>query len=67
MNALVLKAGQLSGLLGIVLIAVSAVARLMGMYTLQGLSTGTMMLAGIGAVSVGCFLLLWRLAAQAQE
>lgn len=59
---LLLRVGQLAGLLGILLIVVSVVARLAGRFTLGGFATGTLMLAGIGAVSVGCFLLMWLLA-----
>jgi len=62
MNAVVLRGGQLIGLLGILLMVVSVAARLAGNFRLGGFATGTLMLAGIGAVSVGCFLLLWALA-----
>jgi hypothetical protein len=60
--SLLLRGGQLTGLIGILLIVVSVVARLGGKFTLGGFATGTLMLAGMGAVSVGCFLLLWLLA-----
>jgi hypothetical protein len=61
MNAILLRGGQVAGILGILLIVVSAVARLAGNYMLGGLSTGTLMLAGIAGVSVGVFFLLWLL------
>jgi hypothetical protein len=61
-SLLLLRGGQLAGLIGILLIVVSVVARLAGRFTLGGFATGTLMLAGIGAVAVGCFLLLWLLA-----
>jgi hypothetical protein len=61
MNAILLRGGQAAGVLGILLIIVAAVARLAGNFWLGGLSTGTLMLAGIGAVSVGVFCLLWLL------
>ena len=62
MNSLVLlRGGQLAGLIGILLIVVSVAARLAGKFTPGGFASGTLMLAGIGAVSVGCFLLLWLL------
>jgi len=44
------------------MIVVAVLARLAGRFSLSGFQTGTLMLAGIGAVSVGCFLLLWLLA-----
>ena len=61
-SLLLLRGGQVAGLIGILLIVVSVFARLGGKFTLSGFATGTLMLAGIGAVSVGCFLLLWLLA-----
>ena len=62
MGAVLLRGGQLAGLIGILLIVVSAVARLAGKFTLGGFATATLMLAGIGVLSVGCFLLLWLIA-----
>jgi len=62
MTTILLRGGQLAGLIGILLIVVSIVARFGGRFVLGGYATGTLMLAGIGAVSVGCFLLLWLLA-----
>jgi hypothetical protein len=62
MDRLLLRAGQSSGLLGMLLIAAAVAVRLSGRFTLGGFATGTLMLAGIGAVGVGCFLLLWLLA-----
>jgi hypothetical protein len=65
MNSVLLRVGQLAGLLGMLLMAVSVVGRLGGRFVLGNFQTGTMMLAGIAGVSVGCFLLLWALAARA--
>jgi hypothetical protein len=62
MSTLLHRVGQLMGLLGILLMAVSVVARLAGQFWLGGFATGTLMVAGIGAVSVGCFLLLCLMA-----
>ncbi len=62
MKAILLRGGQLIGLLGIVLIAVSVAARLAGRFYLGNFQAGTLMLAGIGAVSVGCFVLVWLIA-----
>ncbi len=67
MNTVLRKGGQSIGLLGIVLMVVSVVARLAGSFTLAGFSTGTLLLAGIGGVSVGCFLLLWALGERPQR
>ncbi len=62
MQQWLLRGGQLVGLIGILLMAVGVLARLAGYFHIGGFATGTLMLAGIGAVSVGCFLLLWLLA-----
>ena len=67
MNMLLLKAGQLAGLLGIVLMVVSIAGRLSGRYALGDFQIGTLLLAGIGGVAVGCFLLLWSIADRVQR
>lgn len=61
MNSILLLGGRLAGLIGILLIAVSIVARIAGKFYLGGLATSTVMTAGIAALSVGIFLLLWLL------
>lgn len=50
------------GLLGVLLMVVSVTARVAGHFTLFHFHLVTLLLAGIGAVSVGCFLLLWAVA-----
>jgi hypothetical protein len=62
MNTILLRGGQLVGVLGILLMALSVAGRLAGRWALGDFQVGTFMLAGIGAVSVGCFLLLWSMA-----
>ncbi len=54
-------AGLLAGAFGVVLMVVSTVARLLGRFSLGGVGTGTLFLAGVGAVAAGCFFLLWVL------
>jgi hypothetical protein len=63
MNIALLRAGQLVGLVGLMLMAVSVAARLGGNFTLGGFATGTLLLAGIGGVTAGCFFVLLWLAA----
>lgn len=65
MSTVLQKLGQLSGLFGILLMLVSVGARLAGNFTLGAYATGTLLIAGIAAVSVGCFLLLWSQSARA--
>ena len=67
MDSFLLRGGQLAGLVGILLIVVSAAARLTGNFALGGFAAGTLMLGGIGAVSVGAFLLLWLLVDRARQ
>ncbi len=67
MRALLLRGGQLIGLLGILLMGVSVASRLTGRFWLGEFQTGTLMVAGIGAVSVACFLLLWMVAERASR
>ena len=66
MNAVLLKSGQMVGALGILIMLIAVLARVGGSYTLGGYATATLLLAGIGAVSVGCFLLLWVLVERAK-
>lgn len=61
MNELRQKLGLVAGLAGIALLLISVLARLAGHFTLGTFATGTLMLAGLSAVSVGCFLLLWAM------
>ena len=65
MDVLLLRGGQISGLVGLVLIAVAVAGRLAGRYMLGGYSTGSLMIGGIGAICIGCFLLLLLLAGRA--
>jgi hypothetical protein len=62
MNALLRRGGQLVGVLGILLMALSVAGRLAGRWSLGDFQVGSFMLAGIGGVSVGCFLLLLSMA-----
>ena len=61
MDALLLRAGQAAGLVGLALLVFAVLARLAGYFVVGGLATGTLMLGGIGAMSVACYLLLLRL------
>ncbi len=62
MNAVLYNGGRLAGVIGLLLMAISIVGRLAGNFTLGSFATGTLMLAGIGAVCAGAFLLLWAVA-----
>jgi hypothetical protein len=67
MSTILLRGGQAAGVLGVLMIVVAALARLAGNYYLVGLATSTLLLAGIGAVSVGVFCLLWLLVDRASR
>jgi hypothetical protein len=58
MANLLRRLGQSIGMLGILLMLVSLVLRLAGEFWVAGFATGTLMVAGIGAVCLGSFLLL---------
>lgn len=61
MDRLLLLVGRLAGLLGLGLCLIAAVSRLSGNFWVAGFQVGTLLQAGIGALIVGCFLLLWVL------
>ncbi len=46
--------GRLGGVLGLLLIAGAVLARFRGTYNLAGFQVGTLMLAGIAVMVVGC-------------
>lgn len=58
---IVLRLGQLSGILGALLCLVSVVFRLKGVYWLGDFQLGTLLQAGIAAMVFGCFCLLFVL------
>jgi hypothetical protein len=64
MDQLMLTGGRIVGLLGLLLAAVAVVSRLMGLYTLGGFQSVTLLMAGMAALLAGCFALLWALTAQ---
>lgn len=61
MDNLLLRGGQAIGLLGVLMMAIAVIARLAGRFGIGPISTGSLLIASIGAVSVACFLLLWLL------
>jgi hypothetical protein len=67
MNALLLRGGQATGLLGILLMAIAVVARLGGAFMLGRFQTGTLLLGGMAGLGVGSFLLLWVLAERSRS
>ena len=54
MSKLLLWVGRIGGSAGVVLGVVAALARVRGMYNLAGFQTGTVLLAGMAAMLVGC-------------
>ena len=54
MEALLLWVGRLGGIAGILLSAGAAWLRFRGIYSFAGLQIGTLLLAGIAAMLVGC-------------
>ena len=54
MEALLVWVGRLGGIAGVLLIAVAVFVRLRGTYNFAGFQIGTLLLAGIAAMVVGC-------------
>jgi hypothetical protein len=46
--------GRIGGAVGVLVCGMAALARLRGMYNLAGFQTGTVLLAGIAAMLLGC-------------
>lgn len=58
MMGIILRLGQLSGIVGALLCLASVLFRLKGAYWLGGFQIGTLLQAGIAAMVFGCFCLL---------
>ena len=54
MRSLLLWVGRLGGAVGVFLCAVAVLVRLRGVYGLAGFQVGTVLLAGMAAMLVGC-------------
>jgi len=54
--------GRLGGAAGIVLCAVAVLMRLRGVYNFAGFQIGTLLIAGIAAMTVGCLAYLAAIA-----
>ena len=65
MGNLLMWIGRLGGVLGLLLIAGAVLARFRGTYNLAGFQVGTLLLAGIAAMVVGCLGYLAFLAERA--
>ncbi len=61
METLLLWIGRLAGLAGVLVCAVAVVVRLSGAYWLAGFQVGTLLLAGMAAMLMGCLSLLMLL------
>jgi hypothetical protein len=53
-GTLLLWIGRIGGAAGVVLCAVAVVVRLRGVYSFAGFQVGTLLLAGVAAMLVGC-------------
>jgi hypothetical protein len=65
MGNLLVWIGRLGGVLGVLLIVAAVLARFRGTYNLAGFQVGTLLLAGIAAMVVGCLGYLAFLAERA--
>lgn len=64
---IILRLGQLSGIVGAVLCLVSILFRLKGAYWLGGFQIGTLLQAGTAAMVFACFCLLLVLSQSARK
>lgn len=58
---IILRVGQLSGIVGALICLAGVFTRLSGVYWLGGFQVGTLLQAGIAAMVFGCFCLLVEL------
>jgi hypothetical protein len=65
MDKLILWTGNIAGLLGILLCAISGAGRLSGAYLLAGLEAGTLFLLGVGLMVFACLTKLHLLVERA--
>jgi hypothetical protein len=61
MNDILLWAGRLAGVIGVVTCALALFVRVGGAYTFVGFEVGTLFLGGTAAMVAGCFCLLLRM------
>jgi hypothetical protein len=61
MNDILLWAGRLAGVIGVVTCVLALFVRISGAYTLAGFEVGTLFLGGTAAMVAGCFCLLLRM------
>ena len=54
MSKLLLWVGRIGGSAGVALSVIAVLARVLGMYNLAGFQMGTVLLAGMAAMLVGC-------------
>ena len=54
MTILLLWIGRIGGAFGVLLCAIAVLTRIRGMYGLAGFQVGTVLLAGMAAMLVGC-------------
>ncbi len=64
MDKWMFQGGRAAGLLGLAMILFAVGARLAGFYVVGGFQAVTILVGGMGALLVGCFGLLWTLAAR---
>ena len=66
MEAKLLLIGRIAGLLGLLLVVASVLARVAGVFMVGPLQTGTLLMGGVAGLATGCFLLLWSMSAQSR-
>jgi hypothetical protein len=67
MESLLRWTGRLAGLAGVVICVAAILGRLSGSYIVAGFQVGTLLLAGIAAMLVGCLVYLTLLVERSGE
>ena len=61
MNGFLRWIARIAGIVGVLLCATAVIVRLGGSYWLAGYQVGTLLLAGIAAMTLACLFFLWLL------
>ena len=61
MSAILVWIGRVAGVIGVLVCALGAIARVTGHYTVGNYQAGTLLLAGIASMVAGCLALLWAI------
>ena len=67
MQQLLMWIGRIGGAVGVIVCAIAVLMRVRGVYNFAGFQIGTLLLAGIAAMVVGCLAYLAAIAERTRE